>query len=323
MTTAPATATPPPGSAGAGRAVLVSARNVRKGYGETPVLEDVTFDIGEGVTGLLGANGAGKTTLLGMLLGLHPIDSGSLLIYGLDPWTAGADVRALTGYAPEHHTLPPDLRADEFVRHVAELHGLPTPEATTRASDALWLVGLGEERFRPMGTMSTGQRQRVKLAQAIAHDPRLILLDEPTDGLDPVQRDAMLDLIRHVATDFGINVVLSSHLLDEVERICDGAVIIGEGRVLASGTLDELRGEGQTGVVALLDGPEQTAATVAGWLVAAGFAATANGRQLSVEGDDDRVFDAVRDACVAHGVGVARLSRRRLSLEDVFLERLG
>lgn len=303
--------------------MLVSARNVRKGYGETPVLEDVTFDIGEGVTGLLGANGAGKTTLLGMLLGLHPIDSGSLLIYGLDPWTAGADVRALTGYAPEHHTLPPDLRADEFVRHVAELHGLPTPEATTRASDALWLVGLGEERFRPMGTMSTGQRQRVKLAQAIAHDPRLILLDEPTDGLDPVQRDAMLDLIRHVATDFGINVVLSSHLLDEVERICDGAVIIGEGRVLASGTLDELRGEGQTGVVALLDGPEPTVAAVAGWLVAAGFAATANGRHLGVEGDDDRVFDAVRDACVAHGVGIARLSRRRLSLEDVFLERLG
>jgi len=303
--------------------VLVSARNVRKGYGETPVLEDVTFDIGEGVTGLLGANGAGKTTLLGMLLGLHPIDGGSLLIYGLDPWTAGADVRALTGYAPEHHTLPPDLRADEFVRHVAELHGLPTPEATTRASDALWLVGLGEERFRPMGTMSTGQRQRVKLAQAIAHDPRLILLDEPTDGLDPVQRDAMLDLIRHVATDFGINVVLSSHLLDEVERICDGAVIIGEGRVLASGTLDALRGEGQTGVVALIDAADQAVAAVAAWLVAAGFAAAANGRTLSVEGDDDRVFDAVRDACVAHGVGMARLSRRRLSLEDVFLERLG
>lgn len=321
--TAPATADPPPGSPGAGPAVLVSARHVRKGYGETPVLEDVTFDIGEGVTGLLGANGAGKTTLLGMLLGLHPVDSGSLLIYGLDPWTAGADVRALTGYAPEHHTLPPDLRADEFVRHVAELHGLPTAEATTRASDALWLVGLGEERFRPMGTMSTGQRQRVKLAQAIAHDPRLILLDEPTDGLDPVQRDAMLDLIRHVATDFGINVVLSSHLLDEVERICDGAVIIGEGRVLASGTLDALRGEGQTGVVAVIDGPAPTVAAVAAWLVAAGFAATANGRQLSVEGDDDRVFDAVRDACVAHGVGMARLSRRRLSLEDVFLERLG
>ncbi|MDH4076140.1 MAG: ABC transporter ATP-binding protein [Acidimicrobiia bacterium] len=324
MTTAPATAAPPPGSAaGAGRAVLVSARNVRKGYGETPVLDDVTFDIGQGVTGLLGANGAGKTTLLGMILGLHPIDSGSLLIYGLDPWTAGADVRALTGYAPEHHTLPPDLRADEFVRHVAELHGLPAPEATTRASDALWLVGLGEERFRPMGTMSTGQRQRVKLAQAIAHDPRLILLDEPTDGLDPVQRDAMLDLIRHVASDFGINVVLSSHLLDEVERICDGAVIIGEGRVLASGTLDELRGEGQTGVVALIDGADQAVAAVAAWLVAAGFAATATGRHLSVEGDDDRVFDAVRDACVAHGVGMARLARRRLSLEDVFLERLG
>jgi ABC-2 type transport system ATP-binding protein len=304
-------------------ATLVSARNVRKGYGEVPVLDDVNFDIGEGITGLLGANGAGKTTLLGMILGLHPIDGGELSIYGLDPWTAGADVRALTGYAPEHHTLPPDLRADEFVRHVAELHGLPVAEANTRASDALWLVGLGEERFRPMGTMSTGQRQRVKLAQAIAHDPRLILLDEPTDGLDPVQRDAMLDLIRHIATDFGINVLLSSHLLDEVERICDGAVIIGDGRVLAAGSLDDLRGEGQTGVVVLLDGSEAEASGIAAGLSGQGFTAAANGRHLSVEGDDESVFDAVRDACVAANVGIVRLGRRRLSLEDVFLERLG
>ena len=305
------------------QAVLIHARGVQKSYGDFQVLDDVNFDVIEGVTGLLGANGSGKTTLLGMILGLHPIDDGTLSVYGRDPWSAGSDVRTLTGYAPEHHTLPPDLRADEFVRHVAELHGLPRDEATTRASDALWLVGLGEERFRPMGTMSTGQRQRVKLAQAIAHDPQLILLDEPTDGLDPIQRDAMLDLIRHIATDFGINVLLSSHLLDEVERICDSAVIIGEGRTLAAGSLDELRGSGESGVQFEVDGTEEQVAAIGAELRTRGMQVRVEGRRVTVEDDDDSVFDAARDACVAGQVGIVRLSRRRLSLEDVFLERLG
>ena len=316
---------------GGGEGVLVSARRVRKGYGDVAVLDDVTFDIHAGITGLLGANGTGKTTLLGMILGLHPIDDGELSVYGRDPWRGGAEVRALTGYAPEHHTLPPDLRADEFVRHVAELHGLPGPEATTRASDALWLVGLGEERFRPMGTMSTGQRQRVKLAQAIAHDPRLILLDEPTDGLDPVQRDAMLDLIRRVATSFEINVLLSSHLLDEVERICDNAVIIGEGRTLAAGPLAELRGESDNGLSLVVDGADHQIASVAHQLQSIGAVVTVDGARLTVDGsgvdallaDPTVLFDYARDACVAAEVGIVRLGRRRLSLEDVFLEKLG
>jgi ABC-2 type transport system ATP-binding protein len=312
-------------------AVLVSARGVQKRYGDVAVLDDATFDIHAGITGLLGANGSGKTTLLGMILGLHPIDGGELLVYGRDPWRGGAEVRALTGYAPEHHTLPPDLRADEFVRHVAELHGLPGPEATTRASDALWLVGLGEERFRPMGTMSTGQRQRVKLAQAIVHDPRLILLDEPTDGLDPVQRDAMLDLIRRVATSFEINVLLSSHLLDEVEQICDNAVIIGEGRTLASGRLTDLRGESDSGLTLVVDGSDAQVAAVARHLDTTGAAVTVNRTHITVDAsgvdalstDPTVLYDFARDACVAAEVGIVRLGRRRLSLEDVFLEKLG
>ena len=139
------------------------------------------------------------------------------------------------------------------MRHLAEVHGLPRREATARASDALWQVGLGEERFRPLGTMSTGQRQRVKLAQAIAHDPALVLLDEPTDGLDPVQRDEMLELIRRIGTEFGIDVLLSSHLLDEVERICDAAVILGDGGVVAAGTLDELARRGPTASLVEVD----------------------------------------------------------------------
>ncbi|MFV0525150.1 MAG: ABC transporter ATP-binding protein [Acidimicrobiales bacterium] len=303
-------------------APVVTARGVTKGYGPVPVLSGLDFDVSRGVTGLLGANGAGKTTLLGLILGLHPVDAGTLRVGGHDPWTTGPEVRALIGYAPEHHTLPPDLRAEEFVRHVALLHGLPPAEATTRSSDALWLVGLGEERFRPLGTMSTGQRQRVKLAQAIVHDPRLIMLDEPTDGLDPVQRDAMLRLIAQISSEFGIDVILSSHLLDEVEQICDGVVILGDGRVLASGRLDDLRGSGEAGVTAELDGTLEQIQRTAGILHQA-WAVSLEGRQLRVRGEGTAVFDAVRDACVETGVGIVRFAPSRLSLEDVFLERLG
>jgi ABC-2 type transport system ATP-binding protein len=297
---------------------LVNADSIVKRYGSFTALSDATFSIGHGITGLLGANGTGKTTLLGMMLGLHQSDGGTLRVLGIDPYTAGADVRARLGYAPEHHTLPPDLKASDFVRHVAELHGLPKTEANTRASDALWLVGLGEERFRPLGTMSTGQRQRVKLAQAIAHDPGLVLLDEPTDGLDPMQRDDMLALIAKIANDYGINFVLSSHLLDEVQRICDSAVIIGNGRVLASGTLEELRGSGSDIVIELEE--LHTVQPVVDGLTAAGMAVAVDGRTVVASGQSDSVFDIARDVCVANDAGITSLSRRRLSLEDIFLE---
>lgn len=297
---------------------LVEADSLIKRYGSFTALSGATFRIEPGITGLLGANGTGKTTLLGMMLGLHSTDGGSLRVLGIDPYVAGAEVRARLGYAPEHHTLPPDIKASDFVRHVAELHGLPKTEATTRASDALWLVGLGEERFRPLGTMSTGQRQRVKLAQAIAHDPALVLLDEPTDGLDPMQRDDMLALIRKIANDYEIDFVLSSHLLDEVQQICDGAVIIGNGQVLASGSLEQLRGGGSDIIIELDDG--HTVDQVVAGLQAAGVAVRVAGRTLVVSGEDDTVFDTARDVCAASGAGIAKLARRRLSLEDVFLE---
>jgi ABC-2 type transport system ATP-binding protein len=191
-----------PSATGSTGAVIV-AENVVKRWGSTTALSGASLTVHPGVTGLLGANGAGKTTFIGMVLGLHRPDAGRLQVLGLDPGVAGPEVRARLGYAPEHHSLPPDISANDLVRHIAEVHGLPHREATSRSSDALWMVGLGEERFRPVGTMSTGQRQRVKLAQAIAHDPQLVLLDEPTDGLDPVQRDDMLSLIRRIGTEFG------------------------------------------------------------------------------------------------------------------------
>ncbi len=300
-----------------GQRPVISVTGVAKRWGVTQALAGATCTVGPGVTGLLGANGAGKTTLLGMILGLHRPDAGTIEVFGLDPDTAGPEIRARIGYSPEHHLLPPDVKAVDFVRHVAEVHGLPRREATTRASDALWQVGLGEERGRPMGTMSTGQRQRIKLAQALSHDPALVVLDEPTDGLDPVQRDAMLELIHRIGHEFGITVLLSSHLLEEVERICDAAVILYGGAVAAAGPLDVLRGGGE-GLSLELDGDE---ATVTATLTAI----HGTGAQIRVDGDrylitgDERLFTTVRDAVADTGCGIRRLGRRTISLEEVFL----
>ncbi len=299
---------------------MASATGLIKRYGATRALDGATFTIGRGITGLLGANGAGKTTLLGLMLGLHRPTDGELAVFGLDPVTAGAAIRERVGYSPEHHTLPPDTTAQDLVRHIAEIHGLPNREATGRASDALWQVGLGEERFRPVGTMSTGQRQRVKLAQAIAHDPHLVLLDEPTDGLDPVQRDDMLALIRRVGTEFGIDVVMSSHLLEEIERVCDDAVILSAGQVVASGPIAELTGSDRGLLVEVEERPEELVRA----LQDRGLSVEADGNRLVVAGRDggaaDAVHDQVRDALVATRCGVRRLSNRTLSLEEVYLE---
>lgn len=299
---------------------IISATGVTKSYGDTTVFTNLTADIPRGVTGLLGSNGSGKTTLLGMLLGLHNPDSGSLRVFDADPANAGPELRQMIGYSPEHHDLPTDVAAQDLVRHIAQIHGLPRREATTRSSDALWLVGLGEERARPIGTMSTGQRQRVKLAQAIAHDPALILLDEPTDGLDPVQRDDMLELIRRIGTEFEIDVVLSSHLLEEVERIADNVVIISEGTAVAAGKISDLRTERGGLIVVVAEKVEEVAATIR----ASGLDVEVERGRLVVGADHraEELVDVVRDAVAHHNVPLRRLLPMQQSLEDLFLEEV-
>jgi len=300
--------------------VVVQADAVVKRWGATTALAGTTFTMGRGVTGLVGANGAGKTTLLGLVLGMHRPDGGRLEVLGRDPWTGGADLRARLGYAPEHDALPADVSAHEIVRHVAEIHGLPRRAATERASEALFEVGLGEERFRLVGTFSTGQRQRAKLAQAIAHDPRLVLLDEPTSGLDPVQREEMLGLVRRVGHELGIDVILSSHLLEEVERVCDAVVILDHGTTVASGGMASLRGAVPELIVEL-DEPPDGARTLVDALAAAGAASAAmdGGSTVVVALEGDVVHDLVRDALAATGLAVRSIQRATASLEDVYL----
>ncbi|MDX6556068.1 MAG: type transport system ATP-binding protein [Miltoncostaeaceae bacterium] len=294
---------------------VISARGVVKRYGSTVALAGLDAEIGPGITGLLGSNGAGKTTFLSLVLGLRTRDAGELAVLGEDPTTAGIAVRARIGYAPEGHELPAELPAADLVRHLAEIHLMPARAAVQRANDALWLVGLGEERFRHVGTMSTGQRQRVKLAAAIAHDPDLVLLDEPTDGLDPVQRTEMLDLIRRIGTDFGMHIVVCSHHLEEVERICDGVVIVEGGIVVHAGTLSDLR-RGSGGLVVEVD---ERADELAALLTARGLEVTAGAGTLILAGAPGD-HDAVRDAVAELGVGLRRLAPRGRTLEDVYLD---
>lgn len=296
---------------------VVVADGLQKNWGQTRALDGATFRVGPGVTGLLGANGSGKTTTLGLLLGMHAPDAGTLSVLGLDPTTQGAEIRGLVGYAPEHDTLPPDVAAYEIVAHLAEMRGLPRREAAGRASDVLFELGLGEERLRPVGTMSTGQRQRVKLAQAIAADPTLVLLDEPTNGLDPMQREEMLRLVRRVADDLGIHVLLSSHLLEEVERVADSVVILDHGRTVATGTMDDLQmGDGPAQVLVTLDAANKKV-NAALKTARVKFEDLGGGRLL-VTVTSDATYDKVRDSVIAGGASLRSMQRRRETLEDVF-----
>ena len=290
-------------------------------FPSTRALDSLDLTVQSGVTGLVGANGAGKTTLISLVLGLLRPTTGSLRVLGLDPGPQGPELRAQIGFGPERNVLPDDFGAYDYVRHLAEVKGLPRDEARSRASDSLYLVGLGEERFRALGTMSTGQRQRVKLAQAIAADPRLIVLDEPTDGLDPVQRDEMLNIIVQVNREFGIDVVLSSHVLEEVERVCDNVVALDAGQLIAQGSIVELAGaEGGIEVefVEVGDRPDAIA-TVVARLEATGATVQRSATTLTILGaDDDELFDRAAVAIADAGARVRRLGQRRRTLDDLF-----
>ena len=302
-------------------AVIVETSALTQRFGSTVALDTLDVRMRPGVTGLVGANGAGKTTLLNALLGLRVPTSGSATVLGLDPRSQGAALRTRVGFAPERDVLPDEMRAVDFVRHLAQVRGLPRSEARTRASDSLWLVGLGEERTRTLGTMSTGQRQRVKLAQAIASDPQLVLLDEPTSGLDPTQRSDMLTLIGEISNEHSVSVVLSSHLLEEVERVCDHVVALDAGRLVAEGPITELIGDSEGVTLELVDiaVPSGSVDAVVSMLLSAGIEVERSGTTLRLGGvDRDELCDRARDAVAEAGARIRRLETRRRTLADLF-----
>jgi ABC-2 type transport system ATP-binding protein len=298
---------------------LISTRALTKRYPGVTALDGLTLDIGEGVIGLVGANGAGKSTLLKILLGLLDATEGEATVLDLDTATHGARIRELVGYMPEHDCLPPDVSATEFVSHMARVSGIPSGAARERTADVLRHVGLYEERYRPIGGYSTGMKQRVKLAQALVHDPRILFLDEPTNGLDPAGRDEMLALIERIGHEFGIAVIVASHLLGEIERVAGWLVAIDAGRLLRTASLSSFTE--RTGM--LLIETDEPGAPLAERLVARGIDALADGRtvvaDLATGGDGEfTVYDAVRDEAVALGMALVRIEPRRHQLEDLF-----
>jgi ABC-2 type transport system ATP-binding protein len=299
---------------------VIETAGLTKRYPRVTALEDLTVRVGEGVTGLVGANGAGKSTLIKILLGLTPASGGTAHVLGHDVATEAALFVGLVGYMPSNYCLPADLSASDLVVHMGQMSGLPYPAARERASDVLRHVGLAEERYRPIGGYSTGMKQRAKLAQALVHDPRLVLLDEPTNGLDPASRDDMLALVRRIGTDFGIAVLVTSHLLGELERISDHVVVLDSGRLLrSSATTDFMH---RTGTLLVeVQGRTDADRILGQALVEAGLRATpADGRMIEVEMRDDDTRDVVRDLTVDLGLGLVRMQERHHRIEDVFRE---
>ena len=296
------------------RVPVIEVEELTKRYPGAIALDRLTLAVGEGVTGLVGANGAGKSTLIKILLGLVDATSGRGSVLGHDTVTQGIELRRRVGYMPEHDCLPGDVSATEFVVHMARMSGLPSDAARERTADTLRHAGLYEERYRPIGGYSTGTKQRVKLAQALVHDPELVFLDEPTNGLDPVGRDEMLTLVRRIYTEFGISVLVTSHLLGELERICDHVVIIDAGVLLRSSSVAEFTRASEQLAIEVTDGVEEVART----LSEAGLVVSRDGHLIVVDLADEITYDMVRDVVADRGVGLVRMGPRRHHIAEVF-----
>jgi len=292
---------------------LLAVDHVTKRYGKVVALDDISFNITDGITGILGENGAGKSTIIKILLGLLRPTSGTARVLG----TIAADsvlVRGRVGYMPEHDCLPGQVSAAEFLTHMAEVSGLPPDMARTRAADTLRHVGLFEERYRAIGGYSTGMKQRVKLCQALVHDPAFVFLDEPTAGLDPTGREEMLALIRKTHREFGISVLFSSHLMADVERTCDRIIVLRAGRLEHAGEVAQFTKETDTVFIEVDTNREQLVAA----LERRGVIVTADGGGLTVQGSDQSVYDLVRDALVEAEAPLRRIAPRRRELNELF-----
>ena len=293
---------------------LISARDLTKTYPGVQALDGLTVDIEPGIIGFVGANGAGKSTFLRILLGLLQPTSGSVTVLGFDVRSDAMKLRSVVGYMPEHDCLPLDVSGTDFVTHMAQISGLPFAAARERAAEMLRHVGLHEERYRLIGGYSTGMKQRIKLAQALAHDPQLLLLDEPTNGLDPEGREEMLALVERTGREFGIAVVVTSHLLGEIERVCEFLLAIDAGKLQYAGPVSAFTGRSKRLLVAIDDDMPDFAAQ----LRARGIEVEGAGREFHVSLTDDSVYDAIRDVAASLTVPLSRLEVARHKLEELF-----
>jgi ABC-2 type transport system ATP-binding protein len=305
-------------------APVVSLEGVTVAYGRAVALREVTASFAAGAVGLLGPNGAGKSTMIKSLLGFIVPAGGQMRVLGLDVATAPLEIRARVGYMPETDAHIPGMNAVSFVAYCGELAGLPRVDAMQRAHEVLFYVGLGEARYRNLETYSTGMKQRIKLAQALVHDPDLLFLDEPTNGMDPKGRDEMLELVRDLAHNKGVNLILSSHLLPDVEYTCDEVIVIDKGRVAASGPIAALKQPRGQVFELRVKTPDGALDAFVARLQAAGIECHATDEDVMrafVPGDAgarDLFALAARD-----GVQVRHLRPSVPTLEDVFAHAVG
>ena len=293
---------------------LIETSGLTKHYGQVKALEKLDLAVEPGIIGLVGANGAGKSTLFKILLGLLAPTSGTATMLGMDSVRETRGIRQVVGYMPEHDCLPPDVGATEFVTHMARISGLPRTAARERTAEVLRHVGLYEERYRQIGGYSTGMKQRVKLAQALVHDPKVLLLDEPTNGLDPTGRDEMLDLIKRTGTEFGITVVVASHLLGEIEQVCSYLLAIDAGRLLSAAPISHFTQRTPVLAIEVEEGADRLVAALA----AAGARAREDGGRVLVAIESEALYDTVRDAVADLSLPLVRMQQERGRLEDLF-----
>ena len=293
---------------------VIQTHELTKQYPGVLALDKLSLSIEPGIIGFVGANGAGKTTFLRILLGLLRPTSGTASVLGFDVQTQAIEVRGRVGYMPEHDCLPLDVSGTDFVAHMGQMSGLPFVAARERAAEMLRHVGLHEERYRLIGSYSTGMKQRIKLAQALVHDPKLLLLDEPTNGLDPEGREEMLMLVERTGREFGIAVMVTSHLLGEIERVCNWLIAIDAGKLQYSGSVAAFTERTSRLRLEVDDDAE----AFAGRLRARGLTVEAQGTELRVTLTDDDVFDVVRDVAADMEAPLARMEVTRHRLEELF-----
>jgi ABC-2 type transport system ATP-binding protein len=301
-------------------APVIDLNDLSVSFGGRPILQNLRGELRGRAIGLLGPNGAGKTTLIHTLLGFHQPTSGTAHIFGQDIITEAKRIRSLVGYMPERDSYIAKMSAVRFVRLMAELSGLPPEAALERAHEALFYVGLGEARYRSLDTYSLGMKQLAKLAQAIVHGPRLIFLDEPTNGLDPPARQRMIRLVREIRDSGKANIVLSSHLLRDVEECCEEILILKDGRLVVYCNLEEERKSNRKFLMLETRGDQEKFVEAVGAL-GCEYAVTGDHRVKLVLQSGVEVKDLYRIAS-EHDVQIRRLSYKRDSLEDIFLKAM-
>jgi ABC-2 type transport system ATP-binding protein len=295
--------------------MIIETKNLSKYYGRLPAVKNLSVVIHEGATGLLGPNGAGKSTLIRVLLGLLSPTSGSGTVMAHDIQKEGIAIREKIGYLPEHDCLIKNMTAVDFVTYMGIIRGLPRDDALQRSHETLYYAGVGEERYRKIEEYSTGMKQRVKLAQALVHDPQVLFLDEPTNGMDPLGRDEMLTIVNDIS-EKGKDILFSSHILPDVERVCKNVVLINKGELVVTGTMNDLlENEGIIDVRVKKD-PELLVRDMK-------CEYEILGNMIRIKGYPETIYTDLFKRALEHNIQIRYVSNARSSLEDLFVNLVG